>query len=73
MKHQNVYEIRPGRYALGTRGNQALAVVDHIDRGQWRGVRGVRPRIPAACRRIPTSQVAVALRKCLKRVASTRA
>lgn len=52
MTKLNVYEIKPGRYAYGTQGHQALAIVERITAGRgrpkYRGVRGVRPIIDKA-------------------------
>lgn len=52
MTKLNVYEISEGRYAYGTLGNRAIAVIERITRGpgrpRYRGVRGRRPTIDKA-------------------------
>lgn len=42
---KRVYEIAPGVFALGGRGDRALAVVKRTKIGQYRGVPGPRPVI----------------------------
>lgn len=73
MQHMNVYEIAPGRYALGTRGDLALAVIERVAPGPgrpyYRGIRGRRPVIDQRFKRVPASKISGLMRSELARVA----
>lgn len=70
QQYMSVYEISPGRYALGFRHEPAYAVVERVTTGPgrptYRGVRGRRPTITGAMAKVAPSKL---LRTELVRVA----
>ncbi len=72
MSRPNVYEIAPGRYALGIQGELSIAVVQREMRPgkpKYYGVRGRRPVIDARWKRVNASEK---LRAELMRIAAAR-
>jgi hypothetical protein len=72
MSRPNVYEIAPGRYALGVQGQLSIAVVQREmrpGRPKYFGIRGRRPIIDARFKCINASKT---LRAELARIAAAR-
>lgn len=72
MSRPNVYEIAPGRYALGIQGQLSIAVVQREmrpGRPKYYGIRGRRPIIDARFKRVSASPT---LREQLMRIAAAR-
>jgi hypothetical protein len=72
MSRPNVYEIAPGRYALGIQNELAIAVVQREmrpGRPKYFGIRGRRPVIDSRWKRIAAS---ASLRAELTRIAAAR-
>lgn len=80
MQNLNVYEIAPGRFALGIRGSLAQAVIERVraygsgrGRPSYRGIRGRRPVIDQRFKRVPADKISQLMRDELTRVAQSNA